>query len=431
MVDRQFLDALRGNVQISDLVGARVALKKNGNEFNGLCPFHGEKTPSFTVNDKKQFYHCFGCGAHGDAISWMQEMHGYSFIESIKQLAQMANMPMPDNHNGEYRTAQNQSAHQPQNQPQNEPEQRPSYRRNDASDDMVSSEAMGGVILSRCRSGDGGAVATYLTARGVRRDVIAALNYDEILFCPHTPVAKWKLQYGADGIKTAPAMICKLRRPDPSKPMRDWPITGIHITYLADDYKGKRVAHNRAGKIMPSRKMLGTVQGSCVVLGQYDAAAALVVGEGIESTLSGQPLAFDACAIKGCAIAALSLNNLQGYSMKDRRGALPMWHLRPDMNRDALFFAHDGPLILLVDADMKPSPIWYDREGQPKGPKIAETSRGPYVIRAISMEERAEICARQAAAGWTAKGVRDVQVLRPKMGMDFNDMAMAALRGAQ
>ena len=69
----EFLDELRGRLTLSDLVGRRVALKRAGREFTGLCPFHNEKTPSFTVNDRKGFFHCFGCGAHGDAIGFVME----------------------------------------------------------------------------------------------------------------------------------------------------------------------------------------------------------------------------------------------------------------------------------------------------------------------------------------------------------------------
>src|SRR3546814_12517274 len=60
-----------------------------------LCPFHNEKTPSFYINDDKAFYHCFGCGAHGDAIRWMTDQRGLPFIDAVKELAQAAGMEMP------------------------------------------------------------------------------------------------------------------------------------------------------------------------------------------------------------------------------------------------------------------------------------------------------------------------------------------------
>lgn len=86
-VDRGRLDALRDRLTVSAVVGRAVALKKaGGSEFTGLCPFHDERTPSFTVNDKKQFWHCFGCGAHGDVIGFVMRHEGLSFKEAIERL---------------------------------------------------------------------------------------------------------------------------------------------------------------------------------------------------------------------------------------------------------------------------------------------------------------------------------------------------------
>src|ERR1051325_8673395 len=91
-----FLDELRARLSLSDIVGRKVALKRrSGAEFAGLCPFHNEKTPSFTVNDKKGFYHCFGCGEHGDAVSFAMKTEGLSFLESVEQLAREVGLPVP------------------------------------------------------------------------------------------------------------------------------------------------------------------------------------------------------------------------------------------------------------------------------------------------------------------------------------------------
>ena len=67
---QRFIEELRERVSVVDVVGARVKLTKKGREYQGLCPFHHEKTPSFTVNETKGFYHCFGCGAHGDILKF-------------------------------------------------------------------------------------------------------------------------------------------------------------------------------------------------------------------------------------------------------------------------------------------------------------------------------------------------------------------------
>jgi len=95
-ISPQFLDELRSRVPVSDVVGKRVKLAKKGREFSGLCPFHSEKTPSFTVNDDKAFYHCFGCGAHGDVIRFVTETEGLNFPEAVAKLAGMAGLTVPE-----------------------------------------------------------------------------------------------------------------------------------------------------------------------------------------------------------------------------------------------------------------------------------------------------------------------------------------------
>jgi len=91
-----FLDELRARLSLSDVVGRKVSLKRrSGAEYAGLCPFHNEKSPSFTVNDKKGFYHCFGCGEHGDAVGFVMKTEGLSFPESVEKLAREVNLPVP------------------------------------------------------------------------------------------------------------------------------------------------------------------------------------------------------------------------------------------------------------------------------------------------------------------------------------------------
>ncbi|RMF74099.1 MAG: DNA primase [Alphaproteobacteria bacterium] len=90
-----FLDELRSRISLVDLIGRKVALKRAGREWKGLCPFHKEKTPSFHVVEDKGFYHCFGCGAHGDAIRWLEETENLSFGEAVRDLAARAGLPLP------------------------------------------------------------------------------------------------------------------------------------------------------------------------------------------------------------------------------------------------------------------------------------------------------------------------------------------------
>lgn len=91
----QFLDELRARTLLSGLIGKTTKLQKAGREFRACCPFHNEKSPSFYVNDDKGFYHCFGCGAHGDAIRWLTDNRGLPFMDAVKDLAQAAGMEMP------------------------------------------------------------------------------------------------------------------------------------------------------------------------------------------------------------------------------------------------------------------------------------------------------------------------------------------------
>jgi DNA primase len=97
VIPQSFIQDLLNRVDIVDVVGKYVQLKKGGANFMGLCPFHNEKSPSFTVSPTKQFYHCFGCGAHGTAISFLIEYSGLGFVEAVKDLAQGVGMVVPDN----------------------------------------------------------------------------------------------------------------------------------------------------------------------------------------------------------------------------------------------------------------------------------------------------------------------------------------------
>ncbi len=95
-IPSSFIQELLARADIVDIVGRHVQLKKGGANFMGLCPFHGEKSPSFRVSPSKQFYHCFGCGVSGDAIKFMTEYGGMSFVEAVKDLAQQYGLQVPD-----------------------------------------------------------------------------------------------------------------------------------------------------------------------------------------------------------------------------------------------------------------------------------------------------------------------------------------------
>lgn len=93
--DSRFLDEIRSRLTLSEIVGQRITLKRAGREHKACCPFHNEKTPSFTVNDAKQFYHCFGCGAHGDVIGFVMQYDNLSFIDAVENLASRAGLQIP------------------------------------------------------------------------------------------------------------------------------------------------------------------------------------------------------------------------------------------------------------------------------------------------------------------------------------------------
>ena len=91
----EFLEELRARLPVSEVVGRRVKLKRAGKEYKGLSPFQQEKTPSFTVNDQKQFYHDFSTGKHGNIFDFVMETEGVSFPEAVERLASMAGVPLP------------------------------------------------------------------------------------------------------------------------------------------------------------------------------------------------------------------------------------------------------------------------------------------------------------------------------------------------
>ncbi|MGO4761085.1 DNA primase [Cupriavidus sp. 2KB_3] len=96
MIPQSFIQDLLNRVDIVDVVGKYVQLKKGGANFMGLCPFHNEKSPSFTVSPTKQFYHCFGCGAHGSAIGFLMEYSGQSYPDAVRELAQSVGVTVPE-----------------------------------------------------------------------------------------------------------------------------------------------------------------------------------------------------------------------------------------------------------------------------------------------------------------------------------------------
>ena len=101
LIPQHFIDDLLAKTDIVELINRRVPLKKQGREYTACCPFHNEKTPSFTVSPDKQFYHCFGCGVHGSAIAFLLEYENLAFVEAVEELANSAGMEVPREENNQ------------------------------------------------------------------------------------------------------------------------------------------------------------------------------------------------------------------------------------------------------------------------------------------------------------------------------------------
>ncbi|NAZ96427.1 DNA primase [Vibrio toranzoniae] len=115
-IPRSFIDDLLARLDIVDIVDARVKLKKKGKNYGACCPFHNEKTPSFSVSQEKQFYHCFGCGVHGNAIDFMMEFERLDFVEAIEELASFLGLDVPrEQRSGEISTTPRANSEQKRN----------------------------------------------------------------------------------------------------------------------------------------------------------------------------------------------------------------------------------------------------------------------------------------------------------------------------
>ena len=94
-IPREFIDVLIARVDLVSLIDGRVRLKKAGKNYSACCPFHNEKTPSFTVSREKQFYHCFGCGAHGNALDFLMNYERLDFVDAVEELAGQMGLEVP------------------------------------------------------------------------------------------------------------------------------------------------------------------------------------------------------------------------------------------------------------------------------------------------------------------------------------------------
>jgi CHC2 zinc finger/Toprim domain len=254
----KFLDEVRSRVSLAEVVGRRVHLVKRGREFVGLCPFHNEKTPSFSVVEDKGFYHCFGCGAHSDVFGFAMQSGKLSFTDAVEQLARQAGvdipseckMELPQHHVARRRYA---SLDRPAPEvPARDPE---------GMDAIAFAEAIraqtvpaGGTIVERY----------WRDARGLSLPIPPVIHFGAAV-----PYGRDKP--GQPPPRRLPAMVAEVHAVDGS-------FAGVHVTYLLPDGSGK----DRA--LPKSRLMFGRVRGCAIRLSE--ACDELAIGEGIESTAS-------------------------------------------------------------------------------------------------------------------------------------------------
>lgn len=380
------LDAIRDRVSLVALVGKRVKLRRAGRGFKGLCPFHEEKSPSFSVSDERGFYHCFGCGAHGGVFDWVMFTEGVGLAEAIRMLA-------------EDRELIGAAAPAPRR-----------IERADAAMQLVDSTEVGAWLWRTALPARGTIVEAWLRSRSL--DPAAVANgLRRLRFHPRACVVPWRIGAAeGDAPVRAPAMIAAMQAPDGS-------VQGVHATYLACDGRSKARLTWRDGSAMPSRKMWGSLTGNAVWLtGDPPGGSAghpLVVGEGIETVWAfvqrhGRPVR---------AAAALSLDNLEGFPALTPAGALPLWRVRPDFERPCFTIPDAGDVLVLVDADMKPL---RDR-------RVQRARGGRWELATLDGAARAQLCADLATQQWRHAGARRVQAVRPPAGMDFNDAVREAV----
>jgi DNA primase len=251
-----FLEELRRRIPLPELVSSRGVklVRRHGREFVGLCPFHGEKTPSFYVVDNKRFFHCFGCGAHGDAIGFVMRTDNVGFAQAVEKLAGEAGLAVPPFH------SRQTSTHIPKT---NHERLILSNRPNRLSESDADAIAAGTRIWEAGGDPHGTLVETYLAVRG--------------LVLPPSPVLRWasSCRHWDDEARHEtfpPAMLARVDDVDGR-------LSAVHRTYLRPDGRGKADLPRRQQK-----KARGRVKGGAVRLAP--AAEFMAVAEGIETALS-------------------------------------------------------------------------------------------------------------------------------------------------
>lgn len=219
----RLLEDIRARIALADVVGKRVKLTRKGREHSGLCPFHNEKTPSFTVSEDKGFYHCFGCGAHGDVISFVMNTEGLSFPETVERLAADAGLEVPVE----------------------TPEARAEAERRADLYDVV--EAACGWFESQLREPGGQVALDYLRGRGLRDETIAQFRLG------YAPDRSAGLMVALKAKGATEAQIVEaglLRRPDDGR--APYPFFRDRVMFPIADRRGSVIAFG--GRLMGEAK---------------------------------------------------------------------------------------------------------------------------------------------------------------------------------
>jgi DNA primase len=321
-----FLDQVRQRTSLVELIGREIRLTRSGAECIGLCPFHNEKTPSFTVSDRKGFFHCFGCGAHGDALTWAMRYEHMEFREAVEWLAQAAGVVSP-------------APGQPIRPPK-PPVDRPSAAA--LAEEEQSKIDRARRLWREARPGAGSLVEAWLGARGILVDRLGGVS-PSLRFNPAAPywvrrkLGRWEI------LCECPAMVAGIQG-------RDGRVSAVHLTYLSADGRAKAALppHPDGGVKLPRRKVMGVKAGGSIRFAPP--APRLVLGEGVETVLTARYVRPDLAAW-----SAVDLGNLVGGGLRqgapephpDRPGAtLPA--REPDMDRPGLVLPPDVREVLLL-----------------------------------------------------------------------------------
>jgi len=360
------IETLRDRAKLSDFVGKRVILSERGGEYHGLCPFHEEKTPSFTVHDTKGFYHCFGCGAHGSVYDWLMEQQGMTFVEAVRLLESATGLDDPAA--AEKARADIERARKMRAEEEARREAKDLHR--------------AVATWKAAREPQDSAVSLYLRGRGL------TLPEKSPLKC-HANLAYWHKREGSKNSEILgrfPAMLAAIQGPDGR-------FIGLHRTYLSPETGGKVKIPDpdNPGEFLKPKKMQGNVMGGAIRL--TAPSPFMAVAEGIENALTAlkvQP---------GLSVwVAGSLGNICGRG--EGRGAA-----HPE---------REGKNLPSEVPDMRGKAIW-----------LPDMVREVLIIADNDGKDPLEVQAKvKRACNRFAQEGRRVRVAWPEQGKDLNDMLM-------